>query len=244
MMTTMTTRRLTKKGDKEMSRKRHHSSTSSTTTSSSSSSSSSSSTSERRKKKNSPATKLKPNEWPKEVWESIQAKLEKNQNSKGSPYHKKFMEPGKPDFLEMDECIHPSGSERIMTTCPSPTEKDSKNSSDNGIREFSVAIHRAMKFIEARKQGKDISTLDSSKQCSHLCLNSVNVTGSMAKNCCNPTHMLWEDDKTNKTRQRCPGWIWIYPNKHNNNPGDFWYPACTHNPACKRWTPKKVIKNE
>jgi len=217
-------------------RRTFSSSSSSSTSSSTSTSSDTNKTTKKKKKKNSPATKLTPNNWPKEVWDSIQSKLEKNLNSNGTPYYKEFSEPGKPDFI--DECFHPSGSERIRTSCLSPDEKDSNDPSDNGIREFAVAMHRAMKFIEARKQGKDISKLTSSMQCSHICLNSINVTGSSAKNCCNPTHMLWEDDKTNKTRQRCLGWIWIYPNIHNNNPGNFWYPVCMHDPMCKRWTPK------
>jgi len=92
---------------------------------------------------------------------------------------------------------------------------------------------------QLRQLEKDKPFLRATEQSSHLCMDSVNTDGKGAKHCCNPDHMVVEDDQKNKARQRCAGWIWIH--SFQGKEGGYWYPTCSHEPPCLRFTPKATI---
>ena len=106
--------------------------------------------------------------------------------------------------------------------------------------QYQRPIHRMMHQLLERQEERPFLTKE--QQSSHLCMDSVNLDGKGAIHCCNPQHMVVEDDKTNKSRQRCAGWIWIHP--FDGHEGGYWYPTCVHEPPCLRYTPKSVIPTE
>ena len=108
--------------------------------------------------------------------------------------------------------------------------------SHDGLQ-YQRPIHRIMHQLSERSQGRPF--LANEQQSSHICMDAINVDGKGAKHCCNPMHMTVEDDKTNKLRQRCQGWIWIHP--YDGREGGYWYPTCLHKPQCKRFVPKDVV---
>lgn len=172
--------------------------------------------SKKRKRTNKPSGGS-PLTWPGEILVAVEKKLKRNLTSKGKPYIKKVALANGHDVpspLLNEVCWHPAGSARI-------THCDTK-------KEYASAIHR-LNFLLANKENKVL-------QASHICPDWVNTNGRGEKHCCNPSHMVNEDDKTNKSRQRCAGWIWITP--YDGNPGNYWYPSCQHTPPCLVFTPK------
>jgi len=174
-----------------------------------------------KKKKNSPRNTEAPSTWCEEVWTTFQKRLDKNLNNKGKPYIAPHREPDTPEFIT--SCMYPPKS-TAMTVIAAGMEHQRP-------------IHRIQMMLKARKEGQSLTKAD---QCSHICMDPLNPTGNGPKYCCNIDHMVIEPDQENKDRQRCPGWMWIH--SFNGNDGDFWYPACQHNPPCMhRYTPKAKI---
>jgi hypothetical protein len=152
--------------------------------------------------------------------------LVRNQNAKGKPYYNEVPmtgDPNAPPELRNERCHNPAGSQMMMVSV--------------GGKEYQRPLHRLRQYIALRAAGQPLP--DSLDQSSHLCQNLANVGGTGQKQCCNPDHMVLEDDRTNKTRQRCAGWVWVLP--RGGNPGNFWYPTCTHSPPCLRFTPMTTI---
>jgi Zinc-binding loop region of homing endonuclease len=172
-------------------------------------------------KKNKPRGPSDPAEWPVNVWDTFQRKLEANVSSAKKPYFEVFTPQGElPPALQHDPCHHPSGSSSMTV-----------NLNDF---EYQRPLHRIRHLLQQRQKGKILTT---EEQSSHLCMDFANEDGRGTKHCCNPEHLAVEDDKKNKERQRCAGWVFVHPYKAN--PGNFWYPTCTHQPPCKRYTPKE-----
>jgi len=177
-------------------------------------------------RKNSPRSKEKPSQWSKAVWDTFTTRLQRNKNSKGKAYYNEVpmtADPNAPPELRNERCHNPAGSQMMMVSV--------------GGKEYQRPLHRLRQYIALRAAGQPLpDTLD---QSSHLCQNLANVGGTGQKQCSNPDHIVLEDDRTNKSRQRCAGWVWILP--RGNNPGNFWYPTCTHSPPCLRFTPKTTV---
>ncbi len=104
-------------------------------------------------------------------------------------------------------------------------------------QEYQRPLHRIKLLLHLRATNQAIPSSD--QQASHLCMDTINVDGRGEKHCANPLHMVVESDADNKARQRCAGWIWIH--SYEGNTGGYWYPSCTHNPACLRFTPKTTV---
>jgi hypothetical protein len=181
----------------------------------------------RGKRKNKPKGTSNPVEWKDSVWNAFSTRLESNTNSKGDTYYTTTpmtnTTADAPPCLVDEECWNPSNSPRI-TVCVDD-------------RQYQMAMHRIMLLLRLRSEGRPLPT--TREQASHICADAINTDGRGATHCCNPDHMVIEDDKTNKSRQRCAGWIWIH--KYNDHIGGYWYPSCTHNPPCKTYTPKHAI---
>ncbi len=179
------------------------------------------------KKKNAPRNTENPNDWPDQVWEKFSSKLAGNVNSKGEKYYiieKMCPQPeDAPECLRNEVCHNPRGATAI-TIC------------SNGF-EYQRPLHRMRFLLRLRETGQsDKSEL----QASHLCMNRINWRGRGERQCTNPDHIVPEDDVTNKSRQRCAGWIWIYPNINHQGSG-YWYPSCTHSPVCLRYSPRTSV---
>lgn len=180
-------------------------------------------------RKNSPRNTGDVNEWPDEVFDLFNERLSKNISSIKTPYFEEvpmILNGDGPEKLSKEKCHNPTGC-NFITVC-----FDKK--------QYQRPIHRMVMYLKARAMG--IPLPKSSDQASHLCMNKVNVGGKGEVQCCNPNHMVFEKDTINKDRRNCPGWLWINP--YLDNPGNFWYPACTHKPPCLRYTPKSVIPTE
>jgi Zinc-binding loop region of homing endonuclease len=104
-------------------------------------------------------------------------------------------------------------------------------------QQYQRPIHRIALQLQRRNTNQPL--LAKTQQASHLCMDDINVDGKGTKHCVNVNHMVVEDDKTNKMRQRCQGWIWIHP--HDGNSGNYWYPSCVHSPPCLRYQPKSTV---
>jgi len=176
-------------------------------------------------RKNSETCTNKPSQWPDNVWEEFERRLAKNKHRTGVYYTEIPMvaDPAAPQELRDERCHNPGKSQQMMVVVDG--------------KQYQRPLHRIRWMLKMRQQGLPVP--DSIDQASHLCPNLVNVDGKGSKHCSNPNHMVLEGDKTNKQRQRCAGWIWI--RRYKNNPGDFWYPTCTHSPPCLRYTPKTVV---
>jgi Zinc-binding loop region of homing endonuclease len=175
---------------------------------------------------NSPRSSEKPSQWSKAVWETFSSRLIRNKNSKGKPYYNEVpmtADPNAPQELHNERCHNPAGSQMMMVSV--------------GGKEYQRPLHRLRQYLALRAAGQPLP--DSLDQSSHLCQNLANVGGTGKKQCSNPDHMVLESDRTNKSRQRCAGWVWILP--RGGNPGNFWYPTCTHSPPCLRFTPKTTV---
>jgi len=182
---------------------------------------------EKKRKKNSPKTKLQPQEWPDIVWKIFDQKISNNRNSKSEPYYKEEALGNAqevPLALINERCHNPSGA-AAMTIIANV---------GIGNEEFQLPLHRLRFYLSYWKRSDQIP--DSKVQASHLCLDRVNTDGRGSNHCCNPAHMVNEDDQQNKSRQRCQGWIWIHP--YGGHEGNYWYPSCLHQPPCIRFTPK------
>jgi Zinc-binding loop region of homing endonuclease len=162
--------------------------------------------------------------WDEAVWATAAEKLKKNLNSKGKPYYKEVRLPGAPD--QVTPCHYPVGSQFFTLT------------SNNFTHEYQMKMHRWRLCVSLWENNQPLPTTPQ-QQASHLCMDVVNEDGRGSKHCVNPLHMVIEDDKTNKSRQRCAGWIYIH--QYENNVGGFWYPSCLHNPPCLRFTPIEEI---
>jgi len=177
-------------------------------------------------RKNSPRSKDNPSQWSKAVWDTFSSRLIRNKNSKGKPYYNEVpmtADPNAPPELRNERCHNPAGSQMMMVSV--------------GGKEYQRPLHRLRQYIALRAAGQPLP--DSLDQSSHLCQNLANVGGTGQKQCSNPDHMVLEDDRTNKSRQRCAGWIWVLP--RGGNPGNFWYPTCAHSPPCLRFTPMTTV---
>jgi len=177
-------------------------------------------------RKNSPRSTEKPSQWSNTVWDTFTSRLIRNRNSKGKPYYNEVPMTGDvnaPPELRNERCHNPAGSQMMMVSI--------------GGKEYQRPLHRLRQYLSLRAAGQPLP--DSLDQSSHLCQNLANVGGTGQKQCCNPDHMVLEDDRTNKSRQRCAGWVWILP--QSGNPGNFWYPTCTHSPPCLRYTPITTV---
>lgn len=180
-----------------------------------------------KERKNSARCTDNPYDWPAAVWELFEKKMEQNKTSKSKPYFVTAplcpLPEIVPPALSAEQCHNPAGSNNVMVCY-------------NG-KEYQRPLHRIRFLLKIRKEGQ-LPNESKSMQASHLCPDDVNVDGKGAKHCCNPDHMVAEDDKTNKSRQRCAGWVWIHPHRGNDN--GFWYPSCIHNPPCLRFVPKNL----
>jgi len=179
----------------------------------------------KKQRKNSETSTSRPSQWPGKVWEEFERKLTKNEHRTGVYYSEIPMmtDPEAPKELRDERCHNPGKSQQMMIVV--------------GGKQYQRPLHRIRLMLKMRRQGLVVP--DSVDQASHLCPDSVNVDGKGSKHCCNPNHMVLESDKINKQRQRCAGWIWV--RRYKNNPGDFWYPTCTHSPPCLRYTPRTVV---
>jgi hypothetical protein len=174
------------------------------------------------KRKNSPRNIEPISNWNETVLDVFEEKLTKNINSKNEPYYVKTSLCGvdqSPPALIEEMCFNPAGA-NCITICFEG-------------QQYQRPLHRIMKILNLRKYGHKVP--EKEEQCSHICQNRVNIDGKGTRQCCNPNHIVIEDDLTNKSRQRCAGWIWIHPfDKHI---GGYWYPTCSHQPPCLRFSP-------
>ena len=106
--------------------------------------------------------------------------------------------------------------------------------------QYQRPMHRILLYLQRQQDGYPIPKFG--EQASHLCMDAINTDGRGEKHCVRPEHMVVEDDQTNKLRRNCAGWIWIWPTE--GNPGNFWYPTCTHDPPCLRYTDRSNIPTE
>lgn len=177
-------------------------------------------------KKNKPSSRLPPTQWPDNVLDEAKSRLDANLNKKDEPYFVDHpISDNKhevPPALQAEVCQHPRGAARITV-----------NLNDF---QYQSGIHRLRLLLRLRDEGKDWKSM---QQASHLCPDYINVTGSGHQHCVNPDHMESEDDATNKSRQRCAGWIWIH--QFEDHEAGYWYPSCVHDPPCKRFTPKTEV---
>lgn len=181
-------------------------------------------------KKNSPRSEELPYRWPTEVWDIVRHRLGINKNSKGRSYYDEVPsveDAEAPPAIQAERCHPATKSTRITVVYQSI--------------EYSIAIHRA-RFMLAEYDKNDEEFPLSQAQASHICLDAVNVDGKGTFHCTNPQHMVSEYDKSNKSRQRCPGWIWIHP--HDGHEGGYWYPTCIHDPPCIRYRSKTVVSTQ
>jgi len=177
------------------------------------------------KRNNKPLCKDPPSLWPDNVWTAFSNALTRNKNRDGNPYYVKSRPLGELPPALLGEYCHnpkPEGSNTI-TVCVNDMQ-------------YNRPIHRIRMMLRCRELGNPIPNKE--EQCSHLCLDEVNIDGKGSKHCTNPEHMVIEDDRMNKSRQRCAGWVWIHP--YHNHDGGYWYPTCTHNPPCIRYKAKEV----
>jgi hypothetical protein len=182
-------------------------------------------------RKNSPKNTDPPSEWKPGVWDIFSEKLSKNRNSNEKPYYT-VVKP-LPAIAELPfaistarPCANPTGSNSITIVF----ERE----------EYQRPLHRIRHLLEVRKNSGHV--LGKYEQSSHICMDAINTDGKGTKHCTEPSHMIVEDDKTNKARQRCAGWIWIHT--FEGHAGGYWYPTCTHMPACLRYTPKENIPTQ
>jgi len=183
-------------------------------------------------RKNAPRNTDSPSQWPANVWSTFQDALSSNLNSRGRKY---FEEESVwsdlrdlPPALQNERCHNPVGAAAI-TVCI------------NG-HQYQRPLHRIrfLLYQKAHLTADEFQAwLTTNQQASHLCMDRVNLDGKGTTHCSNPNHMVAEDDKTNKLRQRCAGWIWIW--NYDDHPGGYWYPSCTHTPPCLRFTPKSSV---
>lgn len=179
-------------------------------------------------RKNSPTCTAAPSTWPDAVWEAFETRLSTNRTSKNTTYLQEAVVPNDNDLppaLQRERCLVPTGSNMIMVVV-------------NG-RQYQRPLHRMKLLLHLRSAGI-ADALDIAEQASHLCMDAVNVDGKGSKHCANPLHMVVEDDRTNKKRQRCAGWVWIHPYQDRLG-GGYWYPTCIHDPPCLRYTPKALM---
>jgi len=176
-------------------------------------------------KRNSPNNRLPVSEWPTEVFALFKSKLEANRNRDGNPYYVKQSHPNPdlgPGVLAAEQCWVPYKSS-FMTVC---FEK----------QQYQRPLHRIAKLLQLLDDGTAVADLPGpAQQCSHLCMDSVNVDGRGARHCLNPRHMTLENDRANKARQRCVGWLYV-----SQAPHGFWHQSCSHVPPCLRFTAKPV----
>jgi len=178
---------------------------------------------------NSPRNTQTPAEWPADVWQAFSNRMCANRTSQGQPYYTRVaMCPPNvdaPEALRSVECDNPFGAAQVTICC-------------NG-QQYQRPLHRIRFLLKMRLLGQ---IPDSQEQASHLCMNMVNSDGRGAQQCCNPDHMIVEDDATNKSRQRCAGWIWIHA--FAGHAGGYWYPTCVHAPPCLRYTLKSIVPSQ
>jgi len=175
----------------------------------------------KRRRANKPTCTNPVADWPSEVLDLFKSRLEQNINRNSQPYfHKVSLGEGAPPTLAQEECWNPAGSSTMMVC--------------HGDYQYQRPLHRLTLLLKLRDDGHSLKGINEEDQASHLCPDAINDDKRGDKHCCNPHHMVLEDDKTNKSRQRCPGWLWIEP--RDGNPGDFWYNACKHQPKCKVYT--------
>ena len=178
----------------------------------------------KRARKNSPTVTTPMQSWPTEVIATFKSKLARNINSKGLPYTQVQVSPtGLPPALLASPCIIPFGSSSITAVV-------------KGFQ-YQRPLHRMIIQLERNALGEPF--LEKDEQASHICMDEINIDGRGVTHCVNAKHMVVESDKTNKSRQRCPGWIWI--REYLGHKGDYWYPSCIHQPACLRYTEKDMI---
>lgn len=183
---------------------------------------------DKKRRKNKPRNISCPSTWSDDVWKQFELMLTANQTSKGGTYYTevptgKHAPDEMPPALLWERCHIPTGSVNMMVCVED--------------MEYQRPLHRIQFLLKTRRETGIV--LNNERQASHLCMDAINVDGKGASHCCNPAHMVDEDDRTNKSRQRCAGWIWIRP--YAGNPGGFWYPSCVHNPPCIRYTPKSQM---
>lgn len=180
-------------------------------------------------RKNSPRNTDTPDTWPKAVWQKFKEKLDENRHRSGTYYTVVQSFPdlatdaNAPPPLRNEQCHVPTKSNMMMVAVNS--------------KEYQRPLHRIRLYLRLREQG--VAIPKSENQASHICPDAVNTSGRGSKHCNNPDHMVIEDDKTNKARQRCAGWIWIHP--YQVNLGGYWYPTCSHSPPCLRYTAKTKV---
>jgi hypothetical protein len=183
----------------------------------------------KRCRKNKPRNTSDPKTWNEIVWKTFDLKITANLNSKGNSYYtevstmEQHITDDMPPALLLEKCTIPTGSNN-MTICVNDMQ-------------YQRPLHRIRFLLRIRQETGNV--LNSDEQASHLCMDAINVNGKGEIHCNNPNHMVIEDDCTNKSRQRCAGWIWIRP--YAGNPGGFWYPSCVHKPLCIRYTPKSQV---
>lgn len=179
-------------------------------------------------RKNSPRNKDTPDKWPEAVWRKFKANLDANRHRNGTYYSvvptfpELTTDANAPPQIRSEQCHNPTKSNQMMVNVDG--------------KEYQRPLHRIRLYLRLRQQG--VAVPKSEDQASHLCSDAINVSGTGSKHCSNPDHMVIEDDKTNKLRQRCAGWIWIHP--YQSHPGGYWYPSCIHSPPCLRYTPKSI----
>lgn len=179
-------------------------------------------------RKNSPTCTAAPSTWPDAVWEAFETRLSTNRTSKNTTYLQEAAvvpdDDDLPPALRRERCLVPTGSNMIMVVVEG--------------QQYQRPLHRMKLLLHLRGVGA-ADALDSAGQASHLCMDAVNVDGKGSKHCANPLHMAVEDDRANKKRQRCAGWVWIHP--YQDRLGGYWYPTCIHDPPCLRYTPKASV---
>jgi len=177
-------------------------------------------------RKNSPRNTETPDTWPAVVWQKFTEKLGANRHRSGTYYTvvqtfpELVTDANAPPQLRNEQCHEPTKSNMMMVAVSG--------------KEYQRPLHRIRLYLRLRQQGVAVPSSD--EQASHLCPDAINTSGRGSMHCTNPDHMVIEDDRTNKSRQRCAGWIWIHP--YQRNLGGYWYPTCVHSPPCLRYVPK------
>jgi len=181
-----------------------------------------------RPKKNSPTNTEEPSTWDSEVWEEFRKKLLTNRNRDNQPYYR--------NVRSFTECEHDIPPALRNALCHHPNKSTAITVVVKG-QQYQRPLHRVRFMLKAQRETGKIPKAH--EQASHLCPDSINIGGKGGNHCCNPNHMVQENDAQNKSRQNCPGWIWLH--EFEGQAGNRWYPACQHEPPCLVYTKKTQV---
>lgn len=177
--------------------------------------------------------------WPDYVWESFFERVCLTGKNKvgdnlfdAMPVIPTVMPCDRPPALRYEECWWPAGGNAISEHVVEYVDGQAVK------RYYQRPLHRMAHTLDLMSSGLDPPAQH--EQSSHLCFDWPNSTDKTGKrHCCNPAHMVLEDDVTNKARRNCPGWIWIHSREEGK--GNYWYLCCYHDPPCIKFTQKDII---